>query len=92
MSYEPTLIISRDDLRKSENLLENFKLSPPGKNVSDRQKQRDDAYVYLLKLAEEQGVLFKGMWIILCRPELTSFNRAVRDVLSYYDIEYAVYD
>lgn len=91
MSYEPLLIITRDDLRRHEDEICNFKFTNRKVKASAKQIEKDAAYGYLARLIPEHGTKIKGDWFILCRPELTSFNRSVRDVLDFYDIEYATY-
>lgn len=93
MSYEPTLIISRDDLRRAEDQIHSYDSKNGSRKVkSQKLMQSLAANTYLSGLLREHGVKFKDDWIILCRPELTSHNRAVRDMLDYYSIEYAVFD
>ena len=80
MSYEPRLIISAHDLRGHENEI-----------VRDSYAYPDDTAIqYVAKLLNCESVLLKGVSMIICHPELTSFNAEVRDTLDDYEIEYAI--
>lgn len=91
MSYEPTLIISRDDLRNNADNLEGVlgrleRIKKPTERITAQIR----AYKELAALLPRHGSKIKDVWIVIVKPELTSHNALVRGILDDYDIEYAI--
>lgn len=80
MSYEPTLIVKFDDLKKIENEL--FKEQYSDDNDVKRVAE------YLLEDIEFEKLLpvFENTKICVMTPEFTSFNRLVRERLEQGDV------
>lgn len=79
MSYEPTLIISKSSLHLHKEEIE----------VDNIEYPEDRGVKFVFDLLKEKGFTIKGIELILCKPELTTFNREVRQTLFTYGIEYA---
>lgn len=99
MSYEPQLLVSRKDLFKvqAEINAEFFnlfgKVGHIARPTSKRQEKmvlRYRAITFIRGLFEYHPVLFKEESIILCRPELTGFNGAVRKLLDEFGVYYVI--
>ena len=86
MGYEPTLIISKKDLDKHKRLLED------GKWQWDRSSEESKKIMFFLKGVYEQGpIIVNKVELLVCTPELTSFNARVRDKLCKLKVEYGEY-
>lgn len=83
MSYEPTLIIRKSDLEKHENVL------------LEELYHRDDDVVRVAKLLSEvlnsDPIKFDEIELFICQPEITSFNKLVRERLDDLEVEYKTY-
>jgi hypothetical protein len=90
MSYEPTLIISRDDLRGRSHLIEEATRKKLPKKPTESYLRHRAAIEEIEKYLNLHGVKIKEVWIIIVKPELTAHNRAVREALDFWDIEYAI--
>lgn len=83
MSYEPTIIIKKEELDKHEEELDKAYY-----------KDGDKALKYLRTIHLEYlksdipAPKIDGIELILCKPELTSFNELVRDKLTELDVQY----
>lgn len=82
MSYEPTLIIRKSDLNTKEVI----------KNLESEQYCGDDdkerVAKYLLGVNEYKTIKFDDVELVLCYPELTSFNGLVRSKLRDLKIDF----
>lgn len=78
MSYEPTLIVSWNDLQTNKN------------EITSRvyKTKWSEAAEFLEKHLNYTPVQVKGTNIILLKPELTSFNKKVRELLRDLDIDF----
>jgi len=83
MSYEPTLVIKKSDLEKHKAELENWWNEKEGSIKSK-------VYNYLLDILDNSrfNPRIDGIELIICQPELTSFNKEVRKVLYDWDVEF----
>jgi hypothetical protein len=79
MSYEPRLIISHADLQDNASMITQYAC----------EAHPSQALLYLEKLLVEKPITLKGVAMIVCQPELTGFNKKVRDLLYEFDIEFA---
>lgn len=91
MSYEPTLIISKIDLHKNADKIEEECRKPPAKRAPEKQQRRHSAFRRLEELLAMEGFKLKGVDMVLTQPELTSLNRHVRELLHELSIEFAVH-
>ena len=80
MSYEPHLIIRRNDL-----LLYVPRLEKEQYSIYD---DIADVAKFLLKVSNSQVIKIGGQEMYLCQPELTYFNELVRDYLNDMEIEF----
>lgn len=85
MSYEPTLIIKYDSLKKIEKELEAEQYSPN----SDIER----IALFLLEELKHEKLLpeFEGTKIIMSKPEFTSFNALVRERLDEGNVYYITF-
>ena len=83
MSYEPTLIIKKSDLAKHESKFEHHYLQKPG--------IKKDVYEFLNDIFKNKYTAeIDGIELLVCRPELTSFNNKVREVLRNWNVGFGV--
>ena len=80
MSYEPQLIIRKDQLAKCEHFLE---LEQYGND-----EQAAKVAKFLLDVNKHPAIKFDYLELVLCKPELTSFNDAVRNKLHELEIDF----
>ena len=80
MSYEPTLIIKYDDLKKIESELQEEQYS---KNTDVKRIAK-----FLLEELWDEKIDFEDKRIIISKPELTSFNSLVRERLDEGNVYY----
>lgn len=82
MSYEPTLIIKKKDLnsKKVVELLE--------KEQYSKIEEKANVAEYLLEVNQRQTIKFDELEIVICRPELTTFNRLVRQKLQKLKVDF----
>ena len=80
MSYEPRLIIRKNDLDLYVPILEEEQYS----------KDEDTASIakFLLMVSSSQIIKIGGQEMYLCQPELTYFNELVKIKLSEFEIEF----
>lgn len=80
MSYEPTLIIRKNDLNKALPILEQeqYSLDEDVAKVAE----------YLLEVSKYDTKKFDDLDLVLCSPEFSSFNRLVRERLSELKVDY----
>lgn len=90
MSYEPTLIISRDDLRNRSCLIEEAEFKKHPKKMNERMVRRKEANTALYFALPLEGFKIKDNWLVIIRPEGTIHNAAVRELLMDLEIEYAI--
>ena len=74
MSFEPDIIIEKKDLEKIEGELINLSCS----NNEEEQEMAN----YLLVVLRYSPTEFKGMKIIIFKPEFSHFNEKVRKYLT----------
>lgn len=91
MSYEPTLIISKIDLHKNADKIEEESKKAPAKKAPYKEQRRYAAFRVLEELLAMEGFKLKGLDMVLAQPELTSRNRDVRELLHELSIEFAVH-
>lgn len=90
MSYEPTLIISKEDLHKHEEDIEKWLYQKHPKKLSEKWKRENEAYHQLKECLTYEGCKIRGVEIILIKPEITQHNAEVRKLLHHFNIEFAV--
>ena len=81
MSYEPRILISYDDLRENEGIIETMATH---KDATDQMK-------YIYELLKDKPVTIKECNFIIAQPELSSFSKKVRNLLIDFKIEYALF-
>jgi len=89
MSYEPTLIISKEDLHKHEEEIENWLNQKRPKKPSEKWKRENEAYYQLMECLTHEGQKIRGIEIILIKPEISRHNAEVRKLLHHFNIEFA---
>lgn len=80
MSYEPTLIIRKQQLAKHESLLEQEQWSAD--------EETEKVAKYLLQVNGYETIKFDELELVVCSPEFTSFNLAVRGKLDELEVDY----
>jgi len=81
MSYEPTLVIKKSDLDKNS---EKFEF------VWDWKENERDVMKYINEVRTTRfPATIDGVDLIVCRPELTSFNKRVREKLKKLKIQFS---
>lgn len=80
MSYEPTLIIRKQQLAKHENLLEQEQWSAD--------EETEKVAKFLLQVNGYETIKFDDLELVICNPEFTSFNLAVRSKLDELEVDY----
>lgn len=95
MSYEPTIIALKKDLDKHKALIVDGMWQYSGtKEFTKDQKintQDDGTVMECIKSAyEHNGTKVGGVEIILLTPDLSSFNKAVRDKLTELNVEFGL--
>ena len=80
MSYEPTLIIRKKDLDKVHQILEEKQYSA----------NEDTAKIaeYLLEVSKYKTIKFDDLELVLCSPNYSAFNRAVREHLTALNVDF----
>lgn len=84
MSYEPTLIIKKSDLGKHSEKFEKF---------WEWEKKQDEKRImeYLKDVFEKNDTAtIDGIELIICTPELSTFNRMVRERLHEWDVQFGI--
>ncbi len=84
MSYEPHLIIRKNDLTLYKIMLENMTYEQDVNNANVAE--------FLLKVLQSQVIKIGGQEMYLCHPELTYFNELVREMLHEFEIEFDVWN
>lgn len=95
MSYEPTIIALKKDLDKHENYIRDGLWEYSGtKEFKDDQKIKtvDDGTVMecIRDAYKNATAKIGGIEIVLLTPNLSSFNKAVRDKLTSLKVEFSV--
>lgn len=82
MSYEPTLVIRKNDLnsKKVTKLLESEIY------CGDEEKERVASY--LLNVNTFTTIKFDDLELVLCQPELPSFNGLIRQKLKELNVDF----
>lgn len=84
MSYEPTLIIKKEDLDKHADKFERFW-------EWDKDSDEKRLMEYLRYVYEKHDVCeIDGIKLTICNPEFTSFNREVRERLTEWGVQYGI--
>ena len=83
MSYEPTLLIRKKDLDKTLPILEEEQWS--------LDKDIEEVANYLLQVSKYDVIKFDELELVLCSPELTSFNLLIRERLTELNVDYRMY-
>lgn len=82
MSYEPTLVIKKTDLDKHSEEFEKF-----WEWENDEDEKRVMKYLkYVYEIHDR--VKIDGIELILCTPEISSFNALVRKKLSEWNVQF----
>lgn len=92
MSYEPTLIIVKEDLHKHSGVIEEGSWQEVAKKASQKLHRRKAAFNALETYLAYEGVKIRGVSVILAKPELANHNRDVRELLHELSIEFAAYE
>lgn len=90
MSYEPTLVISKKDLDKHKELIVYGDWQYKKSNSKELRGEEGETVMEYLKdvCQNHRPVTVKKVEIVLCSPNLTSFNKAIRKKLDELGIEY----
>lgn len=89
MSYEPTLIVSYEDLVRADKELGHPLTMPPQEwnREVDQERVLDELY----QVMKQEPIEFLGIKFYVFQPEFTSFNAAVREWLDDHDVEYTIH-
>ncbi len=87
MSYEPTIVILKKDLDKHRDLLLDGAWQY---DESEQGKATRRAFKYIKNVYEGKYITVGGMELIICQPELSSFNQKVRNVLTELNVEFGL--
>lgn len=91
MSYEPTIIIAKEDLEQSINAIWKLQSAKKPKNFkTERWDERLKALTDIEKFSYYEGVKIRGITIIILHVGETAYNAAVRNILRELNIEFAV--
>jgi hypothetical protein len=85
MSYEPLIICDYVELKNIESKMLEYSCS----NKDDNNKQ---VSLFLLQHIKNDPIPFKGENLLLFRPELTNFNKIVRQFLDKHNVYYMLGD
>lgn len=88
MSFEPTLIIRKSDLEKNRSKIE--EISWLCRPESKSKKRIRDAYRELNDALKIKPVKFPEIEFVIIKPELTSHNKSVRELLDELNIDYRI--
>ena len=80
MSYEPTLIIRKKDLDKVHQILE--------KEQYSANEDTSKVAAYLLEVSKYETIKFDDLELVLCSPNYSAFNRAVRERLTELNVDF----
>ncbi len=84
MSYEPTLVIKKSDLEKHKSSFETYFTQREG-------SERYSVYKYLNYILNNNSTpKIDGIELLICKPELTSFNASVRKILHDFDVQFSI--
>lgn len=82
MSYEPTIVIKKADLDKYEKEIQSdWDWNPDDHRVMSYIKDVYNNYTV---------VAIDGIELLICKPELTSFNSLVREQLDEWGVQYGL--
>lgn len=90
MSYEPMLLISKEDLHKNEQVIEDYLKQKRPKKISEKLRRELRAYEELNNYLTLEGTKLKNIVIICWRPEGSQFNSDVRNLMHELNIEFAI--
>lgn len=85
MSYEPTLIIKKSDLEKHRKEIENYWMQEEG-------SEEEKILSYLNNILKFTPVKIDDLELLVCRPELSNFNRSVREQLLEWSVTFGESD
>lgn len=86
MSYEPTILIKKSDLDKHSDKMDTYY----NYNVNN-ESEESRVIKYIKEVYKDHDTPeIDGIKIILCRPELSSFNKAVRAKLDEWEVQYGL--
>lgn len=91
MSYEPTLIIVKEDLHKHVDLIEAGVRQDVPKRSPEKTHRRKAAFHALEDCLTREGHKIRGISLVMVQPELSAHNRDVRELLHELNIEFAAY-
>jgi hypothetical protein len=86
MSYEPSLIIKMKDLQDNHDEI------CYAEDLYSKNEKKLKAYKELYNAIKMEPIVFEDKEFVIIQPELTSHNKAVRDLLDYLNIYYVLID
>ena len=92
MSYEPTLIISKEDLNKHQDLFENgiWQYGADKKDEATRGGEEGKTVMeYLNAVYLQKPITVRGVELVICSPTFSSFNKLIRNKLTELEVEFA---
>lgn len=89
MSYEPTILILKEDLDKNTDFIVDgdWQWEEKGKYAPGKEKRKVLEFLQEI-LTDNNSCSIAGIKLYVCKPEFTSFNEAVRNQLDEFEIEY----
>lgn len=88
MSYEPFLIIVKEDLHKKAGVIEEGSWQELPKKAAQKLHQRKAAFKELEESLAQEGVFIRGTKVVLIHPEISMHNRIVREILHELNVEF----
>lgn len=88
MSYEPTLIVSYEDLVRVDKEMD-YTISCPREGY-DPQNIESRVIFELMGVLDSKPVEFLGVKFYIFQPEFTSFNASVRGWLDEHEVRYTI--
>ncbi len=91
MSYEPTLIILKKDLDKHKDFL----LDGEWQYIESKSKkgvEEKRILEYIRDTYTSTSVTVGGIELLICQPELSSFNKLIRKRLQDLDVEFGLHN
>lgn len=92
MSYEPQILLSKPDLEKNREEIQNEFYKQDKKLRTDKARYKKQAWSQLFKLLDEEPVKIAGAELLLTWVELTIPNDIFRSLLMELEIEFVTFN
>lgn len=82
MSFTPDIIIRRTDLEKNRNIIE--------ESLWDKNCEQNQHFNFLFEALKSKPISFPEIELVIIKPEYTTLNQEVRDLLDELQIDYRI--